>query len=156
MSNSWAVCAGNADYVLILSERHLCRIVGEYAAFFNHARPHQATDQQIQCASTPKDDALVQADGQAILNYTPADLRTPEGVLVQSVDPAAYLQHLTFYMRFSQKNRPICLKTPRAQAHKGRCRGNTPKRDEASHRGGSTSVSLLTPHQRTSNTGHFA
>lgn len=37
------------DYVLILSERHLCRVVKEYMQYFNHARPHQGIEQRIPC-----------------------------------------------------------------------------------------------------------
>jgi transposase InsO family protein len=37
------------DHFLILSERHLHRIVKEYVAYFNHARPHQGVDQRIPC-----------------------------------------------------------------------------------------------------------
>ena len=37
------------DYVLILSERHLHRVVKEYTQFFNHARPHQGIEQCIPC-----------------------------------------------------------------------------------------------------------
>jgi transposase InsO family protein len=35
------------DFVLILSDKHLRRIIKEYVTFFNHARPHQGIDQQI-------------------------------------------------------------------------------------------------------------
>jgi putative transposase len=38
------------DYMLILSERHLRRIVSEYVTYFNQARPHQGIDQRIPCA----------------------------------------------------------------------------------------------------------
>jgi len=37
------------DYVLILSERHLHRVVKEYMAYFNKARPHQGIEQRIPC-----------------------------------------------------------------------------------------------------------
>jgi hypothetical protein len=33
--------------LLILSEKHVRRIIHEYCAFFNRARPHQGIDQQI-------------------------------------------------------------------------------------------------------------
>ena len=37
------------DHMLILSERHLRRIMREYIAYFNQARPHQGIDQRIPC-----------------------------------------------------------------------------------------------------------
>jgi putative transposase len=37
------------DYMLILSERHLRRIVTGYVTYFNQARPHQGIDQRIPC-----------------------------------------------------------------------------------------------------------
>jgi hypothetical protein len=48
------------DYVLILNERHLYRVVKEYKAYFNYARPHQGIEQRIPCRTvrleTPPDD----------------------------------------------------------------------------------------------------
>ena len=41
------------DHFLILSERHLHRIVKEYVAYFNHARPHQGIKQRIPCQPEP-------------------------------------------------------------------------------------------------------
>lgn len=35
------------DHILILSERHLHRVIGEYVAYFNCARPHQGIGQRI-------------------------------------------------------------------------------------------------------------
>jgi putative transposase len=35
------------DHVLILNDRHLYRLIGEYVAYFNHARPHQGIGQRI-------------------------------------------------------------------------------------------------------------
>ena len=35
------------DHIVILSERHLYRVVGEYVAYFNHSRPHQGIGQRI-------------------------------------------------------------------------------------------------------------
>jgi putative transposase len=42
------------DHNLILSERHLHRVIGEYVAYFNHARPHQGLGQRI---PDPPDDS---------------------------------------------------------------------------------------------------
>ncbi len=35
------------DHMLILGENHLYRVVKEYVAFFNQARPHQGIEQDI-------------------------------------------------------------------------------------------------------------
>ncbi|MFC1960238.1 integrase core domain-containing protein [Chloroflexota bacterium] len=35
------------DHMLILNERHLNRLTGEYVDYFNHARPHQGIGQRI-------------------------------------------------------------------------------------------------------------
>ncbi|MFC1960684.1 integrase core domain-containing protein [Chloroflexota bacterium] len=35
------------DHMLILNERYLHRITGQYVAYFNHSRPHQGIDQRI-------------------------------------------------------------------------------------------------------------
>ncbi len=35
------------DHLLILSERHLRRVLGEYVRYFNYARPHQALQQRM-------------------------------------------------------------------------------------------------------------
>jgi putative transposase len=35
------------DHLLIMSERQLYRVIKEYVAFFNSARPHQGTQQKI-------------------------------------------------------------------------------------------------------------
>jgi putative transposase len=37
------------DHFLILSERHLYRVMKEYQEYFNHARPHQGIGQTIPC-----------------------------------------------------------------------------------------------------------
>jgi transposase InsO family protein len=37
------------DHVLILSERHVHRVVKEYKEYFNYARPHQGIEQRIPC-----------------------------------------------------------------------------------------------------------
>ncbi len=39
------------DCILILSNRQLCRVMKEYARYFNHARPHQGIGQRIPCQS---------------------------------------------------------------------------------------------------------
>jgi putative transposase len=43
------------DHIFILGERHLHRVIGEYVAYFNHARPHQGIDQRI---PDPPEEAL--------------------------------------------------------------------------------------------------
>ncbi len=35
------------DHILILSEQHLRRVLKEYVAYFNQARPHQSLDQRV-------------------------------------------------------------------------------------------------------------
>ena len=52
------------DHFIILSERHLYRIVKEYTRYFNYSRPHQGIDQQIPCQ--PADPAIAAADGQIV------------------------------------------------------------------------------------------
>lgn len=44
-------------------------------------------------------DTLVEAGVRAILNYAPVTLSVPDGVHVQYIDPAAHLQHMTYYLR---------------------------------------------------------
>jgi len=39
------------DHFLLLSERHLHRVLKEYVAYFNGARPHQGRGQRIPCAA---------------------------------------------------------------------------------------------------------
>jgi hypothetical protein len=43
------------DYILILSERHLHRVMREYQGYFNHARPHQGIGQSIPCQPELRD-----------------------------------------------------------------------------------------------------
>ena len=43
------------DHILILNERHLHRVIGEYVAYLNHAGPHQGIGQRI---PVPPEDAL--------------------------------------------------------------------------------------------------
>jgi putative transposase len=40
------------DHILVLSENHVRRIIREYCAFFNPARPHQGIGQQIRIPSS--------------------------------------------------------------------------------------------------------
>ncbi|RPH74676.1 hypothetical protein EHM76_03115, partial [bacterium] len=35
------------DHILILSDKHIRRVIHEYCEFFNRARPHQGIDQQL-------------------------------------------------------------------------------------------------------------
>ncbi len=41
---------------------------------------------------------LVESGIKAILNYAPINISVPSEVRVQYIDPAAYLQHMTFYL----------------------------------------------------------
>ncbi len=52
-------------------------------------------------ASTAQEVAtkLIEAGVRAILNYAPITLSVPEDVHVQHIDPAAHLQHMTYYLR---------------------------------------------------------
>ncbi len=43
-------------------------------------------------------DLLVKAGVKAILNYAPTNLSVPKGVTVQNLDPAAHMQHMTYYL----------------------------------------------------------
>jgi redox-sensing transcriptional repressor len=43
-------------------------------------------------------DLLVKAGVRAILNYAPTTLDVPKGVSVQNIDPAARMQHMTYYL----------------------------------------------------------
>jgi hypothetical protein len=49
------------DHILILSERHLHRVIGKYVAYFNPARPHQGIGQRI--PGPPDDGACEDMDG---------------------------------------------------------------------------------------------
>jgi putative transposase len=53
------------DHFLILSERHLHRVMKEYVSYFNHARPHQSRGQQIPCAGASQD---FEASGRTIIS----------------------------------------------------------------------------------------
>ncbi|MEJ2208200.1 MAG: integrase core domain-containing protein [Anaerolineae bacterium] len=39
------------DFFLILSEQHVRKIMKQYQAYFNHARPHQGINQRVPCSS---------------------------------------------------------------------------------------------------------
>jgi redox-sensing transcriptional repressor len=43
-------------------------------------------------------DLLVRSGVKAILNYAPTNLGVPRGVTVLNIDPAAHLQHMTYYL----------------------------------------------------------
>jgi putative transposase len=38
------------DHVIILGDRHLSSVLGQYVSYFNTARPHQGIDQRIPLA----------------------------------------------------------------------------------------------------------
>ena len=46
----------------------------------------------------PCADALIEAGVRAILNYAPINLKTPEGVHVQYIDPVIHMQRMTYYL----------------------------------------------------------
>jgi putative transposase len=54
------------DHFLILSERHLRRIVGDYVAYFNQMRPHQGIGQQIPARSDHM--AMLESSGKPVLS----------------------------------------------------------------------------------------
>jgi putative transposase len=59
------------DHILILSDKHVRRIIREYCAFFNRALPHQGIDQQIpipSCDAALPEHARHKAIGVPILN----------------------------------------------------------------------------------------
>jgi redox-sensing transcriptional repressor len=43
-------------------------------------------------------DTLVKAGVRAILNYATTNLRTPDEVHVENIDPVVHLQHMTYYL----------------------------------------------------------
>jgi transposase InsO family protein len=56
------------DHMLILGERHLYRLIGEYVTYFNHARPHQGLDQRIPVP--PEEDVCrIRGSDQRIVSY---------------------------------------------------------------------------------------
>jgi redox-sensing transcriptional repressor len=65
----------------------------------------QETGVKIAMLAVPADvaqsvtDILVEAGIEAILNYAPIQINTPEGVRVQYIDPATHLQKLTYYLK---------------------------------------------------------
>jgi putative transposase len=57
------------DHMVILSERHLHRVVGEYVAYFNHSRPHQGIGQRI--PDPPDDTSCEDQEGVArVIGYS--------------------------------------------------------------------------------------
>ncbi len=41
------------DHLLIVGEGHLRRVLTAYAAYYNHARPHQGRDQRLPVEAAP-------------------------------------------------------------------------------------------------------
>lgn len=64
----------------------------------------KAADVKIAMIAVPADyaqdvaDELAKTDVGAILNYAPICISVPEGVRVQYIDPATYLQWMTYYL----------------------------------------------------------
>ena len=64
----------------------------------------RATDIKIAMIAVPASaaqkvaDMLIEAGVRGILNYAPITLSVPDGVHVQYIDPAAHLQHMTYYL----------------------------------------------------------
>lgn len=60
---------------------------------------------QIAMVATPASvaqqvtDDLIKAGVRAILNYAPITLSAPDDIHIQYIDPAAHLQHMTYYLR---------------------------------------------------------
>jgi hypothetical protein len=52
------------DHFLIFGERHLQRVIKEYVAYFNHARPHQGLGQRIPIPLAPND--LTKSRGSSV------------------------------------------------------------------------------------------
>jgi putative transposase len=63
------------DYMLILSERHLRRVVTEYVTYYNHARPHQGINQRISCDPPLPDDPDGEIVGVPVLGGLHHDYR---------------------------------------------------------------------------------
>ena len=57
------------DHLLILGERHLRRMLCEYVASYNHARPHQGVQQRIPGAP---EDGLPRAGTSGVVRARPA------------------------------------------------------------------------------------
>ncbi|MEO8391836.1 MAG: integrase core domain-containing protein [Chloroflexota bacterium] len=54
------------DHLLIMSERQLYRVISEYVAYFNHARPHQGIDQRIPDPRVPEEDPPRAGEGRIV------------------------------------------------------------------------------------------
>jgi putative transposase len=54
-------------HILILSERHRHRVIREYVAYFNHARPHQGIGQRI--PDPPEDTLSADMSSSGIVGY---------------------------------------------------------------------------------------
>lgn len=61
--------------MLILSERHLRRVVTEYVAYYNRARPHQGIHQRIPCDPQLPDDSNGEIVGVPVLGGLHYDYR---------------------------------------------------------------------------------
>jgi hypothetical protein len=50
------------DFFLILSEQHLRKIMKQYQAYFDHARPHQGLEQHIPCPPEPLEEQAIRGE----------------------------------------------------------------------------------------------
>jgi putative transposase len=67
------------DSFLILNERHLRKILKQYQAYFNHARPHQGINQRVPCPSAQPQYNTGTIIAHPVLGGLHHDYRRPSG-----------------------------------------------------------------------------
>ncbi len=63
------------DHVIVLGERHLGRLMGEYKNYFNGARPHQGIGQKIPAGTPPSFDTTKPIVAKSVLGGLHHDYR---------------------------------------------------------------------------------